>query len=320
MLADTAGQRSAQPIAADGDYSVASPCGACESVRVTLAMVTPTVADLPDVIDTMASWQREGSPTQVHPGDLGWYERFGAEALAAALRIWARDGDLVAVGFLDESELVRMAIAPDAGDDHDIANRIADDFVDTLDDVLPPGESAVEARFGSALRRVLTDRGWTAGDPWTELRRDLTPSVPTPPLHIRVVGPELVEDRVMVHVAAFPRSTLTSERWHQMADGPAYRNAHCLIGYDENGAAVASATAWSAGPDRPGLIEPLGVHGDHRGRGYGVAITLAAADAMRRMGCSSATVATPSSNSAAVATYQAAGFVASGDVNDFCRP
>lgn len=213
-----------------------------------------------------------------------------------------------------------MSIAPAIGDDHGIASHIADDLVDSLGEALPPGTGIVEARFGGALQRVLTDRGWTADEPWTPLHRDLTSPVPSSSLTVKVVGSELIEDRVMVEAAAFAGSSLSAERWLQMAGGYAYRNAECLVGYDKDGVAVAATTVWSAGRDRPGIIEPLGVHRDHRGRGYGVAMTLAAAEAMRRMGCSSATVATPSSNAAAVATYQAAGFMTAGEVTDFCRP
>ncbi|HIV59491.1 MAG TPA: GNAT family N-acetyltransferase [Candidatus Stackebrandtia faecavium] len=283
-------------------------------------MTTPSVAQLPSIIESVASWQYEGSPIQVHPGDLGWYERFGAESLAGALRVWSRDGDTVAVGFLDESELIRMAIAPSIHDDDGIASDIADDFVDSFGELLPAGSGIVEARFGDALQRTLTDRGWTADDPWIPLYRDLTPPVPSSPLQVEVVGPELIEDRVMVEASAFPGSSLSFDRWHRMAGGHAYRDAKCLVGYDEDGAAVAAATVWAAGRDRPGVIEPFGVHADHRGRGHGVAMALAAAEAMRQMGCSSATVATPSSNAAAVATYRAAGFATPGEVTDFCRP
>lgn len=64
---------------------------------------------------------------------------------------------------------------------------------------------------------------------------------------------------------------------------------------------------WSAGRGRPGLIEPLGVHPDHRGHGYGRAITLAGAAALRELGSSSALVIT-SAHVAAAATYRSAGF------------
>jgi ribosomal protein S18 acetylase RimI-like enzyme len=77
---------------------------------------------------------------------------------------------------------------------------------------------------------------------------------------------------------------------------------------------------WSAGPGRPGLIEPLGAHRDHRGRGYGRGITMAAAAALQEMGSSSVTVCTPASNVGGVAAYVSAGFEKLPDVPDFRRP
>jgi len=61
----------------------------------------------------------------------------------------------------------------------------------------------------------------------------------------------------------------------------------------------------------------IGVHRNHRGRGH--AITLAAAAALRKLGSSSATVCTPSSNVGAVATYRAAGFQRRPEVHDLRR-
>jgi ribosomal protein S18 acetylase RimI-like enzyme len=52
----------------------------------------------------------------------------------------------------------------------------------------------------------------------------------------------------------------------------------------------------------------MGVHHEHRGHGYGRAISLAAAAALREMGSSSAIVCTPTSYEGAIATYEAAGF------------
>ena len=305
---------------------------------MTVTMSTPTVDDLPGIIDAVSSWQREGAPMQVHPGDLGWYERFGAEALARALRVWtwrqaqsrdqaksrdqagSRVEQIAAVGFLDETELIRMAMDPELFDDDELASGIADDLASRLDDLLPAGAGIVEARFGGALARILAQRGWTDYEPWTPLHRDLNPPVPPGALVIRVVGPELVEDRIRVEASAFPGASLSAERWHQMARGHAYRHGRCLVGYDERGSAVAATTIWSAGTGRPGIIEPLGVHQDHRGRGHGRAITLAAAEALRGMGASSAMVATPSSNVAAVAAYRSAGFESLGEATDLRRP
>lgn len=76
---------------------------------------------------------------------------------------------------------------------------------------------------------------------------------------------------------------------------------------------------WSAGEGRPGLIEPMGVHRAHRGRGYGRAITIAAARALRELGSSSVVVCCPSSNAAAVATYRSAGLERLPERRDLCR-
>ncbi len=104
-----------------------------------------------------------------------------------------------------------------------------------------------------------------------------------------------------------------------MAAGPAYADARCLVGYDERDIAVAAVTVWSAGPGRPGLLEPMGVHREHRGRGYGTQITVAAAAALREMGASSATVCTASAKVGAVATYRSAGFRPLPEVRDLGR-
>ncbi|WP_436326522.1 GNAT family N-acetyltransferase [Brevibacterium sp. FAM 27836] len=69
-----------------------------------------------------------------------------------------------------------------------------------------------------------------------------------------------------------------------------------------------------------GIIEPLGVHSEHRGHGFGTEMALGAASALRSMEASSITVATPPSNVAAVAAYRAAGMGNLGEVFDFCRP
>jgi ribosomal protein S18 acetylase RimI-like enzyme len=63
----------------------------------------------------------------------------------------------------------------------------------------------------------------------------------------------------------------------------------------------------------------MGVHRDHRGHGYGTAITVAAAAALRELGSSSAIVCTEGSNAGGVATYRSAGFRQLPDVPDLHR-
>lgn len=277
---------------------------------------TPGPGDLPELVEELARWQPVGGSTgQLHPGDLGWYQRFGEQQAADAVRVWSDGGRPVAIGMLDEPDLLRLAFAPDALADADLAAEIATD----LDDVLVAGRVYVEAPADAALRTALD--GWLADDPWVPLHRDLTDPVEDPPgLTVQRVGPADAADRVAVQRGAFDGSTFTEERWHAMAAGRAYRDAVCLIGRDDRGTAVAAITVWSAGPGRPGLIEPMGVHRDARGHGYGRSITIAGAAALRELGASGAGVATPAFNTGAVATYASAGFAERPHIRDLVRP
>ena len=288
-------------------------------MSITLQLATP--ASLEEVTETVATWQQDGGAVQLHAGDLGWHWRFGAEELAGAVRVWRRHGQILAVGLVDGSRLIRMAVAPSADRDDTLAADLVADVSDPgRRGLLPADTEVVEARSGTAFRSLLRSSGWVDDAPWTPLCRDLTERVDAPRLRVEVVEGCNVEARVAVQRAAFSNSTFTLERWRAMAAAPPYRRARCLVGYDEHREPVAAATVWSAGQGRPGLLEPVGVHRDHRGHGYGTAISVAAAAALREMGASSATVCTPSSNVRAVATYVSAGFHRFPDVNDLRRP
>ncbi|MCF6466927.1 GNAT family N-acetyltransferase [Nonomuraea sp. MG754425] len=276
----------------------------------------PGADGLSEVVAVLREWQHEGAPVHLHPGDLGWFWRFGTETTAAAVRTWRRDGRLLAVGLLDQPDLLRLAIAPDLQRDAELARRLAEDLTEPERGVLIEGKADVEAPTRALLQDLLSENGWTAGEPWTPLRRDLARPVEDPGVRIEVIGPERAHVRAAVQRAAFDGSTFTDERWHAMAAGAPYADARCLVAYDDRGDAVAAVTVWSAGPGRPGLLEPMGVHRDHRGRGHGRAINVAAAAALRGMGASSAIVCTPSSNAGAVAGYRSAGFHRLPEVRD----
>ncbi len=286
---------------------------------MAIAQEAPQVDGLSRAVDALRDWQHEGAPMQLHPGDLGWFWRFGAATTAAAVRTWSRDGHLLAVGLLDGPTLLRLTTAPDAALDEELAHQLVRDLTEPAYGVFAPGSVAVEAPTGSLVQDLLSAEGWGTDEPWTPLRRDLSEPVLDRGVRIEVVGAEQVPSRVAVQRASFDRSTFTAERWHSMVAGPAYTDARCLVGYDEVGNAVAAVTVWSAGVGRPGLLEPMGVAREHRGLGYGTAISVAAAGALRDLGSSSAIVCTPSANLGAIATYRAAGFDPRPEVNDRCR-
>ena len=271
-------------------------------------MSTPSIDDLTHVVDALREWQSDTAPFQLHPGDVGWAWRFGDEAMAAGLRTWSRDGRMLAVGMLDGPTLLRLTVAPDAHCYEGLAQRVADDVIDPARGVLPEGRVNVEAPPGALVNDLLSDAGWKADQPWTPLQRDLRAPVEDPQVRIEVVGAALADEWAAVVRTSFDGSTFSAERWHAIAATPPYADARSLLARDERGNAVAAIGTWSAGAGRPGLIEPMGVHPEHRGHGYGRAITLAAAAALRELGSSSAIVCTPSSNIAGVATYASAGF------------
>lgn len=279
----------------------------------------PGVDGLTGAVDALRAWQDDRTPLQLHPGDLGWAWALGAERLAAAVRTWSAGGRIVAVGYLDAPDLLRLTTAPDLRQDEGLARRLLADLDDPERGVLPPGKAGLEIPDGALLREVLLEAGWSPDEPWTPLRRDLSGPVRDCRLRVEVAGARTAGARTAVHRSAFGSPRFTEETWHVLAAGPVYADARCLIGYDDQDNAVAAVTVWSAGTGRPGLLEPMGVHADHRGRGYGTAICVAAAAALREMGASSALVCTPSSNVAAVATYRAAGFEPSPERLDVSR-
>lgn len=276
-----------------------------------LDLTTPSLTELDRVVATLRDWQGDNAPFQLHPGDLGWFARAGVEALAAALRVWSSGGGMVAIGLLDEPDLLRATVAPWVWDDREVARQLAEDLDDPGRGVLPDGAVYVEVPTGALLDEVLADRGWSTDDPWTPLRRDLALPVEESGLTVEVVGPDRGQEWVDLGLVGFGATpTGSEERWRGLAASPAFGDARFLIGSDPaaDGEAVAVVAVWGAGPGRPGIIEPMAVHPDHRGRGHGRAVTLAAAAALRELGASSAMVATPSNNVGAVATYAAAGF------------
>ena len=283
-----------------------------------MELAQPGVDGLDEAVRVLRDWQYEGAPMQLHPGDLGWFWRFGAEATAAAVRTWSRDGQILAVGLLDGPDLVRLTVAPGSERDEELARQLVSDLSEPERGVLGHGNAYVEAPTGALVQELLGQEGWSAGAPWTPLRLDLAGPVPDPGVRVDVIGRGRAHERTAVQRAAFDSSTFTDERWQAMAAGlPS--DARCLVAYDDQGDAVAAVTVWSAGPGRPGLLEPMGVHRDHRGHGLGRAITVAAAAALQQLGASSAIVCTPSSNSGGVATYRSAGFEERAEVRDRCR-
>lgn len=282
----------------------------------------PHVSGLDDIVETLASWQRDSTLVQLHPGDLGWAWRHGASAVAGALRVWSDDDVVVAIGFLDGPTVFRMTVAPDRWVDEHAALRVLEDLSAADHALFGNGVLSVEIPVTTKVHEVLASAGWRAGEAWTPLARDLARAVDVrgTGLNTEEVDSGTIAEFTAVHRAAWGNESFTDDRWNVMAAGSPFRDGICLLGRDATGAAVAGVTIWSAGVGRPGLLEPMGVSADHRGRGYGRAICVAAAAALRQRGASIAWVCTPSSLPSAVATYRSAGFISLPERLDRIRP
>lgn len=270
---------------------------------------TPEVTELDQVVSALRRWQREDAPIQLHPGDLGWRWRFGAELLAGSVRTWSRDGEILAAGFLDSPDVFRMTVAPEVWREGQLAGEMVAHLADPEAGVLPVGRVSVEVPDGTRIQELLSEGAWSMGESWSPLRLDLTAPVVASSLRVEmVVSAEHVAECTAVHRSAWGSEGFTDETWRTMAAGSPYADARCLLARDDRGLAVATVTVWSAGPGKPGLVEPLGVHTDHRRRGYGAASCVAGAAELQKLGSSSALVCTPTSLHSAVTTYEAAGF------------
>jgi GNAT superfamily N-acetyltransferase len=255
-----------------------------------------------DLVGPLDTWTgRAPLLDQLHSGDIGWHLRLDDSLVADAFVLWERDGRPVAVG-LAEGEVLRTAVDPDLDRDEEVAEALAGFFT---------GFRYVDALGGSAVRRLLLGRGWTVDpDPWVLLHRELTDEdagrvdPDTRPL----AGEAEVDARVAVQRSAFaPGSTFRPDLWHRMTTGPTYDGRFEMVAWTPDGRPAAAATGWFAGPGRCAILEPVGTHADHRRQGYGTRANLGVMAALARAGASAVKVATPASNTAAVAAYESCG-------------
>jgi ribosomal protein S18 acetylase RimI-like enzyme len=234
--------------------------------------------------------------------------------------VLVRDGaEVLAVAIMDQPDVLRPAFRPDRIHDLQVATALAD-FVEAGD---TPPVGLAEAPGGSAFRTILSSRGWTMDvDVWAVLYRPLSraDAVDDDPDSRPLTDDRDITDRVHVQRSAFARSTFTVERWHQMAAGPTYDSSLDLLRRAGDGAPVAAATGWSAGPGKCGILEPVGTHPGFAGHGHGRAVSRAVIAALARAGASGVAVHTPLSNAAAVRAYQSCGLRQVERTTDLARP
>jgi len=281
---------------------------------VTITRRTFGRADCAELVAALSTWQPFGGHvTGLHPGDIGWHLRLPDEQIDGTLHGWWRGDRLVAVALI-EGVIARPQIAPGCGTDREVCEAVA-----TVVAGMPGDEVWTDAEPGSLLRTLLVARGWELDrDVWVALHLpftagwdELAPAVLREAAAVEGVAPTAtdadVHDRVAVQQVAFRQSTFAVEAWHRMAAGPGFDPSLDLLARDDDGVPVAAATAWAAGRDRCGILEPVGTHHEHRGRGHGRRVVLAAINALHRTGASGVAVATPGRNQPGIALYRSCG-------------
>ena len=176
---------------------------------MAIELKTPSADELDDVVRALRNWQRDDTPIQLHPGDLGWHWRFGAEVLAAAVRTWSRGGKILAIGFLDSPEVLRMTVAPEVWCEEELAREVVLGLSELERGVLPAGKVSVEVPDSTRVQDLLSCGVWRNGDPWTPLRLELAAPVDETDLRTEVVAsPEQVSEFTAVH----PTRSLNPDR------------------------------------------------------------------------------------------------------------
>jgi predicted N-acetyltransferase YhbS len=141
--------------------------------------------------------------------------------------------------------------------------------------------------------------------------RDLDDRMPGPRLpdgyRVRAIRAGETAERAAVHRAAWqPRrvgqlqvppvdlgdgeSTMTTERYAEIAATWPYRSNLDLLVEADDGTLVASALGWLDEANEVGLLEPVGVHPGHARRGLGAAVSLACLHALHAAGATLAKV------------------------------
>lgn len=95
----------------------------CDRGMATIELSAPGVDGLSEAVSALREWQSDQAPMQLHPGDLGWFWRLGAETTAVAVRTWRRNGQILAVGLLGLAEEAGEDTSPGSGGQHPVTRR-----------------------------------------------------------------------------------------------------------------------------------------------------------------------------------------------------
>lgn len=254
---------------------------------------------------TAECWRIEGPYVAATIGDLPWWMYQHVDKL-----------DEVRCGLVLQGErCVAWGWLWDAADSRILFFLTHPGRRELLDDLLDwSGARAVEVlEHDRASVALLESRGFVVDETrWFDHMTRRLEDLPEPSVHegyaLRAVrGEEDLEARTEIHRAAWHPSRVVPESYRQVMRAWPYRSALDWVAVAPDGAFAASCLCWLDEENRIAELEPVGTHPEHRRRGLGAAVCLAALHAARAAGAHTGLVY-PVHGTAAADLYESIGF------------
>ncbi|MEO8470114.1 MAG: GNAT family N-acetyltransferase [Chloroflexota bacterium] len=262
-----------------------------------------------------------------HPGDLDWWALQADDPLSPLperVRLWlGPDGKPVAYAWFSPPADLDFLIGPsDTGDDPGRAAGLIPEILAwaeerriTIGHGVEPLRAWIAAEDRLAMGAVAAAGFHPEARPgYVQFTGDLmlADGWPAPALATSLGVRELRTDddiaaRVACGRAAFPRSTMTIERYRRSRDAWLYRPELDLQIVTGDGVVAAFALGWLDAATGSVELEPVGVHPDWHRQGLGGEICRAALRVARGLGATRAMVASERANDAALGLYSSLG-------------
>lgn len=264
------------------------------------------------------AWIRHAPDVPGTAGDLEWwFAQAWPDALGDHLELWSADGELVGWSWTDPA----AEKEPGSVDWHvPVGLGLEDAILDWLDERGGFREATKwVTETDTNAKSLLESRGFGSTETVLSqyVQRLGTRSLPQPSLpqgyRLRSMrGEEDLERRVEVHRRAFEPSQMSIDKYRRLQSMPHYRLEHDLVVEGAGGEFAAFTMAWWDPVGRVGELEPVGTHPDHRRKGLGQAVNLAALNLFAELGADWALVFSGTANAASEALYRSVGFERSG--------
>jgi GNAT superfamily N-acetyltransferase len=221
-----------------------------------------------------------------HPGQLAWSVGYALpEDLGhGPVRLWYDGGEVAAYAWLEEPTWAEICVHPSApGLVPEVAAWLAEAADGALTTMIGENETW--------LVDGLVAAGWslTREAPWmTQHSLDLADLPPVPEIPgytFRAIGPDEAADRAACHRGAWEGSKVSEAAYRRLMTLPPYRPELDWV-VEREGEMVASALVWWDERTGSVLVEPVGTHPAHQGRGLAGAVSVAALTAARDLGAS----------------------------------